>query len=526
MHFIKPPLTALVVFCLIFPASVIFSATEDFPVQALVGSDATAPSVPASLVATGVATTQIDLTWATSTDNFLLSGYHVWRDNVHIATTTLPLYSDTGLTASTSYVYYVTAFDSSFNFSASSSMATGTTLSVSTSTATTTTDTEDSDGTVYGSKAHSLAHEIQSLTIIPSIDSVKIRFETKNAIRTIVRWGEGSSFDTGSLVEDTFSRTHVVTITGLVPGKRYEYILEGETGIGRSGVMHQGNFVTLPPVDVFAPGNVTQLSLSKHESDLLLTWKNPEDADFAKVRIVYSDRFYPVDIADGSVVYEGKGEDFTDQGRGAGAGRHYYTVFSYDELGNISSGAIISLSIGVDGTVATSSPEEGNPEQNEIKLSLLDLIFSQDGEVLFPNENTIAIDGTKQLTIAIPYDRVPEHLKTILVKIQSPSDASQSFSFLLRINKDKSAYTSVIAPFGISGVFPFVVTVFDFKTSQIGYTNGVLDSQVQGVVHSEKNGSDAGGVLSILFKYSYIVWLVLLLTLLTLMGRRLMRAKW
>lgn len=511
---------------LLIPLSIVFSATEDFPVQALVGSDSTAPSVPASLVATGVATTQIDLTWASSTDNFLLSGYHVWRDDVHIATTTLPLYSDTGLTASTSYRYYVTAFDSVFNFSASSSVATGTTLSVSTSTATTTTDTEDASGTVYGSRAHSFAREIQSLTIIPSIDSVKISFETESAIRTIVRWGEGSSFDIGSLVEDMFSRTHVVTITGLMPGKRYEYTLEGETGIGKSGTMYQGAFITLPPVDVFAPGNVTQLNIEQKISDLSLTWKNPDDPDFSKVRIVYSDRFYPSDIADGSVVYEGRGEDFIDTGRGALQGRHYYTVFSYDVLGNISSGAIISFSIGVDGAVATSGPEEGNPEQNEIKLALSDLIFSQDGEVLLPYENTISIDGTKQLTIAIPYDRVPEHLKTILVRVQSHSDASQSFSFLLRINKDKSAYTSVIAPFGISGVFPFVVTVFDFKTSQIGYTNGVLDSQVQGIIHGETSTSDMGGLLSILRKYSYIIWFVLLLTMLTFTGRRLMRAKW
>lgn len=525
MNFIKINVLGFIVFCLIFPVHGLFSAAEDFPVQALIGGDSTPPSVPASLVATGVATTQIDLTWGTSTDNFLLSGYHVWRDDVRIATTTLPSYSDTGLTASTSYLYYVTAFDSSFNISGSSSVATGTTLSVAPPAATTT-ETEEGGGPVFGSKAHSLADEVRSLSVMPSRDSVIIRFETESAIRGVVRWGEGSSYEIGSLVENTFGRTHVITITGLIPGKRYEYILEGENGIGRSGIMYQGNFATLPPVDIFAPGNVTGLHLEKKESDLILAWKNPEDVDFAKIRIVYSDRFYPSDIADGSVVYEGKGEDFTDQGRGAVPGRHYYTVFSYDELGNISSGAIISLNIGVDGTIATSSPEEGNPEQNEIKLSLSDLVFTQDGAALIPEGNTITIDGTKQLMVSIPYDRVPEHLKTILVRIQSNSDANQSFSFLLRINKDKSGYTSTVAPFGISGTFPFVVTVFDFKTSQIGYTDGVLDSRVQGIIHGGASDSDEQGFLSVIFKYSYIAWFLFLLLLLTLVGRRLMHAKW
>lgn len=511
---------------LLFPLLSVFGATEDFPVQALVGGDTTPPSVPGSLVATGVATTQIDLTWGTSTDNFVLSGYHVWRDDVRIATTTLPSYSDAGLTASTSYVYYVTAFDSSFNSSASSSVATGTTLSVAPPTATTTATTTDDGGPIFGSRARQLENEIRSLSVIPNMNSVIIRFETVSPIRAVVRWGEGSSFETGSLVENTFGRTHVVTITGLTPGKRYEYILEGENGIGKLGVMHQGTFMTLPPVDVFAPGNVTQLSAEKKESDLLLSWKNPEDEDFAKIRIVYSDRFYPSDIADGSVVYEGRGEDFKDQGRGDVRGRHYYTVFSYDALGNISSGAIVSLNSGVDGTIATSSPEEGNPEQNEIKLSLSDIVFTQDGVVLIPEGNTITIDGTKQLMVAIPYDRVPEHLKTILVRIQSNTDTNQSFSFLLRINKDKSAYTSVIAPFGISGRFPFVVTVFDFKTSQIGYTDGTLDSRVQATEQGGTSSSDEQGLLSMIFKYSYIVWFLFLLLLLTVMGRRLMRAKW
>lgn len=515
--------TILIVLLILLPVFNVFAATENFPVQAIIGGDSTPPSTPTSLTATGVATTQIDLMWSTSTDNFSLSGYHVWRDDVRIATTTLPSYSDTGLAARTSYVYYVTAFDPSFNISASSSVATGTTLSVVTPVATT---TEESRGTVFGSKAHQLREEIQSLSVIPNTDSVIIRFETHSAIRAVVRWGEGSSFETGSSVENTFSRTHVVTITGLIPGKRYEYILEGENGIGRSGVMHQGNFITLPPDDVFAPGNVTQLRIEKKESDLLLTWKNPEDADFAKIRIVYSDRFYPSDSADGSVVYEGRGEDFIDRGRGAIPGRHYYSVFSYDALGNISSGAIISLNLARDGTIATSSPEEGNSEQNEINLSLSDLVFTQEGVVRMPEGNMVAIDGTKQLTIAIPYDRVPEHLKTILVRIQSHSDTTKSFSFLLRINKDKSGYVSVIAPFGISGTFPFVVTVFDFKTSQIGYTDGVLDSRVQGIVHGGTTSAGEWGLLSMIFRYSYIVWFLLLLLMLTLMGRRLMHAHW
>ena len=49
-------------------------------------SDVSAPSTPGNLVATAVASNQVNLAWNASTDNIGVVGYQVFRDNVQIAT--------------------------------------------------------------------------------------------------------------------------------------------------------------------------------------------------------------------------------------------------------------------------------------------------------------------------------------------------------------------------------------------------------------------------------------------------------
>jgi hypothetical protein len=86
------------------------------------------PSVPASLQRTVHTTTSVTITWAASTPaaNCTLSGYHVFRGATKVAdiaagTTT---YTDTGLTASTTYSYTVTASDTASHTSAASAILT------------------------------------------------------------------------------------------------------------------------------------------------------------------------------------------------------------------------------------------------------------------------------------------------------------------------------------------------------------------------------------------------------------------
>lgn len=124
----------------IFLPSIALAATSGFTVG-FQTSDSDAPTVPTNLTATAVSNSQINLSWTASTDTFGVSGYRVFRDSVFLATSTVTTYSDTGLTASTTYSYTVSAFDAALNISAHSATATATTTDTVTTVAVTTTTT-------------------------------------------------------------------------------------------------------------------------------------------------------------------------------------------------------------------------------------------------------------------------------------------------------------------------------------------------------------------------------------------------
>ncbi len=81
-------------------------------------ADTTPPTAPGGLAANAVSQTEIDLSWAASSDNVGVAGYAVSRDGVQIGTTTTATnFNDTGLTAGTIYNYSVSAIDAANNTS-------------------------------------------------------------------------------------------------------------------------------------------------------------------------------------------------------------------------------------------------------------------------------------------------------------------------------------------------------------------------------------------------------------------------
>ena len=91
---------------------------------AATSTDTTLPSVPTNLVGTAASSTQINLTWTASTDNVGVTGYNVYKNNVLLANTASTTYSSIGLTPSTTYTFYVKAYDAQNNVSAQSNTVT------------------------------------------------------------------------------------------------------------------------------------------------------------------------------------------------------------------------------------------------------------------------------------------------------------------------------------------------------------------------------------------------------------------
>jgi chitodextrinase len=97
-------------------------------------SDIQAPTVPTDLTATTISSSQTNLSWTASNDNVGVTGYKIYRNSVQIASTTSNSYSDSGLSASTSYTYTVSAYDLAGNNSSQSSPALTTTHTAITNT--------------------------------------------------------------------------------------------------------------------------------------------------------------------------------------------------------------------------------------------------------------------------------------------------------------------------------------------------------------------------------------------------------
>jgi chitodextrinase len=102
------------------------------------GGDTTPPTAPTNLAANATSSTQVSLSWTASTDNVGVTGYYVERCSdtgcsnfAQIGSAASTGYTDSGLTASTSYSYRVRATDAAGNLSSYSNTASATTPSSS-----------------------------------------------------------------------------------------------------------------------------------------------------------------------------------------------------------------------------------------------------------------------------------------------------------------------------------------------------------------------------------------------------------
>ena len=71
------------------------------------------PSVPSGLAASASGSSSVDVSWSASTDGDAtpVAGYHVFRDGSRVGDVTGRSFTDTGLSANTTYAYTVSAYD-------------------------------------------------------------------------------------------------------------------------------------------------------------------------------------------------------------------------------------------------------------------------------------------------------------------------------------------------------------------------------------------------------------------------------
>ncbi|MCA9366312.1 fibronectin type III domain-containing protein [Candidatus Kaiserbacteria bacterium] len=475
-----------------------FAVSGDFNIRVQVGDDTEAPTTPANVTATPISTDQIDLDWDDSTDNLVLSGYQVFRDGLQIATTTVSSYADSGLTADTLYSYYVTAFDNSYNVSSSSVTVATSTLPVVVATSTATSSSHN-----YGSYIPRGPVEVENFQISSSETTAVITFDTNVYTKLLLRWGRTPSYELGYIGSDAYKTSYRTLITDLEPGTTYELELRLTERFGVEEYVKRVSFTTDNGPDTVPPANVWGLTASlQNDGSITLNWQNPHEPDFSHVRVVGSNLFYPAGPYDGWIVYEGEGTSVRDPRTDLGRYR-YYSVFSYDTSGNISSGAVVMVD--TDPTAPPELPSESLDTSFDLFMS--DLQFWQSGSYVSPDAETIALKRGVPFTVSLPYGVVPEHLKTIVVTFHHPVNTNQIFSFILRINHDKTAYEATIGGLETLGYYPSTLELYDYETRTIKRAEGqinVISEIIPQIKHENK------------FLVWWFLWPVILLVLLLL----------
>lgn len=488
----------------------------------VVDVDDEAPTVPGNLSAAAITTTRIDLSWDAATDNVAVAGYNVFRDSAFLASTTATAYTDSGLSEATTYAYTISAFDAAGNESARSATATETTLSQ-----------VAAQGGGGALAPEPTVPRILNLEETPQREIIVIRWQTDVPTRGTLVWGETPEYELGTIKKARFATEQTARLSDLTPDTEYHIALEVETRAGRTARSGNRVVVTLPPIDLTAPANPSGFAAVPREDAVELFWENPVEEDFSHVRLLKSHKFFPRDPFDGELLYEGDGEAITDEDTEPGT-TYYYTLFARDTEGNYSSGAIARAHI----TAPAPQPEAPSapqphpgrapkptaddpfvdvplapgPHPQIEELTLEDFEFVQGGTLLKPFNKTIAIDGSKNLTIRIDYDTVPEVLKTIAIALQDPHERNKSFAFLLRVDEEKQAYSATIAPLARSGDFPLSIIVLDHKHRGLKRISGTIVASVETPAYETERSTSAvvGAITAALLSAALLLLLVLL----------------
>ncbi len=503
------------------------SASDSFIVRTLVGEDTDAPTTPVIISAVPMSTSQIDVTWSASTDDMIVGGYRIYRDSVVVATTTQTTFSDTGLTASTTYTYTVDAFDYAFNISSTSLPVSTTTLQIPP------TPTPTSTPTTTTSATATAVPVLRDLVITPKAQEAVFDFSTMGPTTYILRWGRTSSYELGSVSGGIFKVNHTSNLYDLEPGTTYFYELELENNRNISRVVKRGSFKTTDLFTGILPTNVSNLQATVQSSDVLLTWELPEDMT-GVVRVLRSHLFYPTSPVDGVLVYEGEGTSFLDKAALSERSPQYYTVFVELPNGLTSSGATVVVwrrdSLSDDGGSSSgigmggNKPEGGHSTTTNINPSLVppdvgDSILLDPAAVVFKyNDVATTFDGLRsfptdtEVTVLIPRSALAKHLKAIILTIYDPSNNKQTSTYMLRLDQNGEYYTATYRTPKTEGEAALTVEVYDFTAAvvrrigtKIFYEDGLTD--FYSVQVQDYKLAFAGGIflLSSLF-FWFLLW--------------------
>jgi len=382
--------------------------------------DIQAPSIPTNLTALATSKSQINLSWNASTDNVGVSNYEIYRNGSLVGTSTSTSYSDTGLSASTTYSYTIKAKDAAGNTSAASISANSTTQSEGGTeialdrTGWTATSSPTSGEVVANLLDGNMSTRWSAGTTMVPGQSFTVDMKTGKSINKLVMNSTGSDNDYargyevyvsndgtnwGSVVASGTGTGPVISV--ILSGQNARYIKVVQTGTSSSWwSIHEFNVLGISGTsDTQAPSAPTNLTATVTSSiQISLNWNASTD----NVGVTGYDIY-----RNGTIVGSSTSTSYIDTGLTA-ATLYSYTVKAKDAASNISvfsnavsvtteSGTGTGMLLDRTGWTATSSPTSGDVAANLLDGSM-DTRWST-GAAMVPSQSvTVDVKAVKSFS--------------------------------------------------------------------------------------------------------------------------------
>ncbi|MFB6226610.1 MAG: hypothetical protein ABEJ02_04630 [Candidatus Paceibacteria bacterium] len=204
--------------------------------------------------------------------------------------------------------------------------------------------------------------EIKDLSVVQiNTSSAKVSFSLESPARASIYYSSKNEETRSTDLNNSLLSQHKIGLNNLIPNTGYNFRIKLENSQDQTYFSQTNSFTTLP--EYKTPPSVLNFKAIAIADIVQFTWDNPKLKDFKQVKIVRSSSSYPSDSSDGKLIFSGDREYHFDTTVERGE-MYYYSAFVEDTSGNISSGAIASVSVTLEDKSEKPADEE-KPKREE-----------------------------------------------------------------------------------------------------------------------------------------------------------------